>query len=335
MALNNTVLASTLQRRSKGYLNGVSSQIPLWHWLRKKGQYKSTNGGTQLEENLEHVLDENEPSFAGYDTLPVNEQDAVVTLVATWKNYYKSIAISGEEKRINTGQRIFNLLAQKETNAIESLTQQMNDHFYLDGTLNGGKRVTGLDASINITPTTGTLYGITRSAVVPMQNYSLDTNSEAYNTATSVSELYRDMADIRMRCGRLKAGGAGNRYPDLILCTEAYYRLYEQTSQISGQRFVNVNKVDAGFGDLMFHGATLMHDEDMPSDAGSDAQAYFINSRFMKLHYHPAANVSAGDFVNQTTQDAFAAKVLWMGELFNTLPRKHGIHLGIAAVATS
>ena len=332
MAFNNSALAATLQRREKGYTNVISSQIPTFYWFKKKGRYKSVPGGNKIEFNLEYALDSNEPSFGGYDTLPVYPSDTVQTLTANWKNYYKSIAISGEEKRINRAEQVFKLLEQKEKNALESLQQQFNDHIYQDGTLNDGKRITGLKAIVPSDATTGTLFGLARSGNTFWQSYKVDTNAAALDISDGNPVMWRDMDDLWIKCSRLKAGGISNKSPDIIICTETYYKLYKSCGQILGQRFVNTNELDAGFTTVTFNGATMFHDEDMPADAGGDAQAYFLNSRFMELVYHPDADFKLTETQEAVEQDAFSRKILWMGELLCTNVRKQGIHEGVQAV---
>lgn len=331
--VNNAVLSATLADRASGYVNQISDQIPLFYWLKKKGQYKATNGGERIEWAVEYGLDTSEPAYQGYDTMALPEQDNVTLAVANWKQYYKSIVISGLDKRKNTGQKVFDLLQQKEQNAIESLQQQMNEHFYLTGTEGNGKRVTGLGAIISESPTSGTLFGINRANESWWQNKSKDTNAAYYTASGTLYTLATDMLDLWIQCGRLKVGGTKNRFPDLILSTETYYKYYEDTCRRIGQRFVNTDAADAGFSNLMYQGATLIHDVDCPADAGSDQKAFFINSRFMELRYHPSANFTVTDMIEAEDQDAFSAKVLWMGELICTNCAKQGIHQGLKAAA--
>lgn len=144
MALDTTALAATLVDRAQGYEDQISSAIPLFWHLKRKKSYMSKPGAQNFEWPVEYNLDANEPSFAGYDDLSVYSQDSVKLATATYKSYYKPIAVNGEEVDLNSGKKVFDLLGQKEENALKSMQQQMNDHFYLDGTANGGKRITGL-----------------------------------------------------------------------------------------------------------------------------------------------------------------------------------------------
>ena len=330
--VNDVVLSSTLQRRQKGYENQISQQIPLFYWLKRKKQYKPVNGGSRLEWAVEYGQDTDESSYLGFDGLSLPEQDNVTIAYASWKQHYKSIVISGRDRMINTGEKVFDLLEQKEKNALESLQQQMNEYFYLDGTGNDSKRVTGLGAIISEAPTSGTLFGINRANETWWRNQSVDTGAAYWDTTNDIAVMRQDMLELYLKCGRLAAGGKKNRYPDLILGSENYYLYYDDTCSRIGQRFVNTMAADAGFSNLKFMGSTLIHDYDCPQDAGSNEKAFFINSRFMRLNYHPQRNFSVGKLQSPENQDAFTAKVLWMGELTCTNCAKQGIHQGVAAI---
>lgn len=336
MSVNNTVLASALQRRAKGYLDQISAHIPLFEFMRSKNRYISTNGGTVLEFEIQRLLDTDEHSYADYDSIVITPNDQVVEATANWKQYAAPIVISGEEKRKNTGPtRIFNLLEQKERSALNSLQQQFNVHLYLDGTGNSSKRVTGLDAIWPEDNTAGTLYGIDRSAAgnVFFRGRSVGAVGAALAISTGESLLVDSMHDARVQCGRLKIGGAGDRYPDFGISTETLFRWYEKVLQITGLRFRNTDMGDMGFDSVAYHGMTLMHDEDCPQDAGGAEQMYMLNSAFMELRYHPEANFAPTDMDRHTTQDVFSALLIWMGELLANVPSKGALVHGVTAPA--
>lgn len=289
-----------------------------------------------LEFELERQLDTDEHSFADYDTIVIAPRDDVVNATANWKQYAAPIVISGEERRKNTGPtRIFNLLQQKERNALNSIQDQMNQHLYLDGTGNDSKRVTGLGAVFQETEATGTLYGIDRTAAgnAFFRNHSVGAVGAALAISTGESLLADAMHDARLRCGRLKLGGAKDRYPDFGLTTEQVFIWYEKVLQITGLRFRNTDMGDLGFDSVAYHGTTLIHDADCPQDAGSDEQIFFLNSAFMEMRYHPQANFTPTDMERHTSQEVFSALIIWMGELLVTVPRKMALIHGITAPA--
>lgn len=332
--LDTTALAATLEDRAQGYEDEISSGIPLFWFLKKKGQYIAKSGGTKFVWPVEYNLDSNEPSFAGYDELPVYAQDSVKLAEATYKSYYKPIALNGEEIALNSGKQVFKLAAQKESNALKSMQQQMNDHFYLDGTANGGKRITGLAAIIDPTPTTGTLFNVDRSVAVNAfwRNQFKDMNDGAFQTTPSTFTLRKWMDDMWIKCGRQRSGGKGTNFIDLILCTEGFWKLYSEGMDIRGQRFTNTMSADAGFTSLEFNGATMIMDEDMPADAGSDDQAYFINSKFLHLMFIKGENFKLGKANAAESQDAISKRLIWRGELISRNPQKLGLLEGVKAV---
>jgi hypothetical protein len=333
--VTNAVLASTLADRAKGYVDSISKQIPLFWWLKRAGRYKPAEGD-RIEWAIEYALDDSEGSFHGYDTLPLIEQDNVTIGIANWKQYHKTIVISGLDRDVkNRGSaKVFDLLEQKEKNALNSLHTEMNSHFYLDGTGNSSKRVTGLGAIIAEAPTTGTLFGINRATAGNeyWRNQNIDTNSYAYASSGSVPTMLNDMERLWVLCGRLKGTGS-KRYPDLILSTETYWRYYVQSLQKIGTRYVNVEASDAGFKNVTFNSATMIEDQDCPQDAGSAEKAFFINSDYMALRYGSLHNFKVTPFIEPADQNAFAAKILWAGELTSSLCAKHGIHQGITSAA--
>lgn len=323
------VLAATLADRSKGYVDQVSKQLPLFFWLKDKGSYMPAEG-ERIEWAVEYGLDNSEPSFQGLDVLTLQEQDNVTICTANWKQYYKPVVISGLDKDVrNKGKKIFDLLDQKEKNALNSLQTQMNDHFYKDGTGNSSKQVTGLAAIIAEDPTTGILFGHDRSTKTWWRNQSVDQAAEFYHKTNAEAVMIDGMENLKIQCGRLKVGGASNRYPDLILCTEAYYRYYNRACLLTGARFVNQKVRDVGFDNLMFGGTTMIADQDCPQDAGSDEKAFFINSYFMKLRYAPAVNFKVTELREAEDQNGFSAKIYWAGELTATNCAKQGIHQGV------
>ena len=130
---NNARIVATFQRRSKGYVDAITKQIPLFWWMREKKRYKPRVGGTSWDFQLEYQLDTTEASFRGYDTIIPQPSDNVTCGTANWKYYQKSVVISGQEKNENQGEKAFDLIEQKEGNALKSMQSALNGDLYLDG----------------------------------------------------------------------------------------------------------------------------------------------------------------------------------------------------------
>jgi hypothetical protein len=273
------------------------------------------------------------------EVLSLQEFDNLTKLRANWKQYQKPIVISGLDLNVrNTGpERLIDLAKQKEASALSGLQNQFNQHFYLDGTGNGGARVTGLGAIISETPTTGTLYNVNRATTGNewWRNQSIDVNAAHYTGSATLPlfTLKDQMELLRMYCGRKVAGGVENRFPDLILTSETGFLYYSNHCTRIGQRLVNVDVADAGFDNLKFMKTTMIADYDCPADAGSDSKYFFINSEFMTLYYAPAENFSTDGMDRAMYQNGYYDRIKWAGELVCTDCNKQGILQGVKTAA--
>ena len=70
MALDTTGLAATVQDRQAGYVDAISSMIPLFQHLKSKGSYVSKGGGSELQWNLDTKLDSGSHRSVGLMCLP-------------------------------------------------------------------------------------------------------------------------------------------------------------------------------------------------------------------------------------------------------------------------
>ena len=333
--LNNAALASMLQKRESGYLDVISRQIPLVDWLRSKGNYKTVAGGTKYEWNVFNYLNTDEASFDGYDTLPNVASDDVDTATAEWKSYYKPIVISGTEKDLNNGEKIFSLMEQKEEAALASMRGQMSTHIYGDGTGNGSKRIVGLGAICSATPTTGTLFGINRATAGNefWRNQRTDTNAVAFDYSDGISNIRNGLEATYIACGR--QNGKDMRYPDLGICTENYRRYLSEVTDHKGSRYVNDDggkrTVNIGLGEMKINNMTIIEDQDCPQDAGSGEQLYLLNSDCIGFRVIKSANFKTSPAMPLEAQDGFARRLIWRGALVALNPQKLGVHEGISA----
>lgn len=334
--LNNAALASMLQKRESGYIDVISRQIPMVDWLRKKGNYKTVAGGTQYEWNVFNQLNTDEASFDGWDTLPNVASDDVDTAVASWKSYYKVIAINGTEKDLNNGERIFDLMEQKEESALASLRSQLSQHIYLDGTGNGAKRIVGLAAICAAAPTTGILFGINRATAGNeyWRNQRTDTNAVAFDYSDGISNIRNGLEATYIACGRQNQPKA-MRYPDFGICTENYRRYLSEVTDHKGSRYVNEDSgkrsVNIGFGEMKINNMVIIEDQDCPADAGGGEQLFLLNSDCIGFRVIKSADFKTSPAMPLEAQDGFARRLIWRGALVALNPSKLGVHEGISA----
>ena len=235
-------------------------------WLRKTCQYKPA-AVVRIVWYVQYKLNQADGSYQGFDQSDLTELDDVTVGIADWKHYRKPIVISGIQKEVlNTGNKIFDLLEQKEKNALASMQEELNKHVYLDRTGSNTTRVPGMAALIAQTPTTGTIFGFDRATNTWAQNQVVDQATIAAFTGTPrIEPMRRGMIRLYQLCGRGHAGG-GQRFPDLGLCTEDYLNTYNDMLS-NGQRFTNTMAAHAGLTNAKFNGLTDIADQHAHAEA--------------------------------------------------------------------
>ena len=207
-----------------------------------------------------------------------------------------SISISGKEERQNSGRsKIIDLLEAKTKQAEMSLTEALSTGLFSDGTGNGGKDLTGLEAMVS----NSGVYGGIDSSTYTWWQAGVEATTEALGLP-------------KMRTAFNAASIGGKDTPSLIVTTQALYEKYESflTTTIQMNAAGTKDLADAGFQVLEFKGVPIVWDELCPSGV-----MYFLNKKHMRLVVHRDANFETTAFVKPENQDARVAQILFMGNL--------------------
>lgn len=298
------ILSTTLKKYRKTLTDNIHKSNAVFYWIKQNGGMKEEDGGERIVESVMYATNSTAGSYSGYDSLDVTPQDGIDSAEFNWKQYSASITISGKEERQNAGSsRIINLLEAKTNQAEMSLTQSLSTGLFSDGTGNGSKDLTGLEAMVSNSGT----YGGINSATYTWWQAGVESTSEALGLP-------------KMRTAYNTASVGGKDTPDLIVTTQALYESYEsqftQTSISGGGTTFNTESAgmkraaDGGFQSLNFKGVPIVWDELCPTGT-----MYFLNTKHMKLTAHSDANFKTTDFVKPENQDARTAQILFMGNL--------------------
>jgi len=299
-----TILSTTLKKYRKTLTDNIHKSNAVFYWIKENGGLKEEDGGERIVEPVLYATNSTAGSYSGYDSLDVTPQEGIDSAEFTWKQYSASITISGREERQNAGSsRIINLLEAKTTQAEMSLTQQLSTGLFSDGTGNGSKDLTGLEAMVLASGT----YGGINSAVYTWWQAGVESSSEALGLP-------------KMRTGFNTSSVGGKDTADLIVTTQTLYESYEAlftNTAISGggSHFSTPSQgmkraADGGFQSLEFKGIPVVWDELCPSGT-----MYFLNTKHMKLVAHKDANFSTSAFVKPENADSRTAQILFMGNL--------------------
>ena len=296
------LLSTTLKNYRETLVDQIHNSNAIFFMLKAKGAIKEESGGERIVQPIMYGTNTTAGSYSGYDLLDTTPQEGIDAAEFNWKQYSASITISGEEMRKNSGSKhkIIDILDARTKQARLSLQQQLVEGIFSDGTANGGKQLTGLEAMVS---TTGTYGGITSTGNSWWQSYV-----SAVNGAVT-------LAVMRTAFNTPTLGGKD--HPNIIVTTQTQFEKYEALlTSFNSVVSLNTNSEgtkklgDAGFQALEFKGVPIVWDENTTSGV-----MYFLNTDHMKLVVHSQANFSTTDFVKPDNQDAKVAQILFMGNL--------------------
>ncbi len=294
------LLSTTLKKYRKTLIDQIHKSNAVFYYLKQQGNIKEEDGGERIVVPVMYGKNSTAGSYSGYDSLDVTPQQGIDSAEFNWKQYSVSIAISGEEERKNAGSsKIIDILEARTKQARMSVTEQLSTGLFSDGTGNGGKDLTGLEAMVLNSGT----YGGINSATYTWWQAGVDTATEALGTS-------------KMRIGFNTASLGGKDTPDLIVTSQTLYQSYEGLLTYTSPAVPyfpseGTKKLgDGGFQVLEFKGTPIVWDE--LCLAGS---MYFLNTNHMNLTVHKDANFEVTDFVKPENQDARVAQILFMGNL--------------------
>lgn len=176
--------------------------------------------------------------------------------------------------------------------AEETVMEQMDSMFFGDGTGNGGKNWNGLANLVNQNATT---VGNIDPAANPFWQSNINTTTEALTLARM--ETFYNNASV------------GNDRPNVILTTQALYEKYNSLLQPQ-LRYTDTRTADAGFENLVFHGAPVTYDTYCTSGV-----MFMLNSKYLRLVGHKDVWFKPTPFVRPENQDARYMQMLVYGNL--------------------
>jgi hypothetical protein len=287
-----SIIATTLKNYLPKLEDNIFTARPLVFFLKQAGQVRQIAGGNKITLPLIYGLNGTAGSYSGYDTISTTPQDGISAAEYSWKQFAVSVSISGIEEAMNNGeQEVIDLLEAKVMQAEESALESMDVMFFGDGTGNGGKNWNGLDNLAfrndlvvgNIDPATNAFWQARQdTTAVALTLALMETN---YNTVS-----------------------VGNDRPNVILTTQALYEKYNSLLQPQ-LRYTDTRTADAGFENLVFHGAPVTYDVNTQS-----GRMYMLNTKYLRLNGHRDVWFKPTPFVRPENQDARYMQVLIYGE---------------------
>ncbi len=299
------VLTSTIASRSGQLADNMTNNNALLRRLKSKGKIRPISGGSKIVEELEYG-EGDLTWYSGYDTIEYTPKQLFTAAEYSLKLCAVPVAISGEDLLKNSGkERIVDLFEKRVENAIKTIGNKMSAAIYSDGTGSSGKEIGGLALLVADTPTTGTVGGINRATP---GNEFWRNKSTQMTEALSTDNIHAAMDKMYMSLCR------GTDKPDLIICNNDIYGIYESTL-LPQQRYSDNKLADAGFTSIKFKGADLICDGGQNGHCPND-KIYFLNTDYLYLRPHKDRDMKViGGERMAVNQDALYKIIGWAGNM--------------------
>jgi hypothetical protein len=308
------IISTTIQSRSGAAADNSTKNNALLAKLKSKGRVKTVSGGNVILQELMYndPATQNASSYSGYDTIDITPNSPVSAAQFDLKQYASSVSIDGLTMLQNSGkEQIIDLLESRMQIAESQLQNQISAGVYSDGTGNGGKDITGLQAAISATPTTGTYGNINRANWAFWRNVAFSGVTDG-GAATSSLNIQSYMNRVAVQLVR------GTDRPDMIVADNNYYRFFLESLQ-SIQRIGSEDSAAAGFTSIKYLGAGLACDVFLDGGIGGAIPTntmYFLNTNYLFFRPHRDRNfVPIGGERQSVNQDAVVKLMGWAGNL--------------------
>lgn len=308
------LIATTIEQRSGTLADNLTDNNALLLKLKQRGNSRPFSGGRIIYEELmyEDSATVNANSYSGYELLNIGVNSPISAAQFDIKQYSAAVTMSGLEMLQNAGEEAFiDLMESRIKIAEANLMNRIAADLYGDGTGNAGKNITGLQAAISATPSSGTYGGIDRATWTFWRNVAVDASTLSITpSSTTIQGLMNRVIVQQVR---------GTDRPDLIVFDSNFYRHYLESLQ-ANQRFMDEKgSAGAGFTSLKYYGAGGSCDVVLDGGIGGNCPTdtgYFINTKYLHWRPHSARNfVAIGGDRQSVNQDAVVRHIGWAGNL--------------------
>ena len=321
------IVTTTLRNRTGTLQDNMSRNNALLVRLNRKGKIKPFGGGRTIVQELNYANNSTFTWYSGYQTININPSQVFTAAEYPIRQAALAVSISGlEELQNSDDEAIIDLLESRVENAEMTFMNGLSNGVYGDGTVTGS--ITGLQALIAASPSTGTVGGIDRASWSFWRNivYSALTNGGAATNAANIL-AYMDSLWVQLVRGR--------DMPDLIVADNNMYRFYMQAMQ-SIQRIQSTSVPDvaeAGFQSLKYISSDVVLDggfqgiagDPLPFETSASTSSvggaptstmYFLNTNYLYWRPHSKRNMVPLDPDRfSINQDAMVRMLGWAGNM--------------------
>lgn len=295
----NAINAITKQAFIPKLVDNVKLSNALLYFLEKNKGFESLDGGQDIRVPVRYARFSSRNWYSGSETQNTAYNEKKTALVFDWKQFYVNITISGLDKLKNAGE---NKVIDHVRSEVEAAEDDLRDSFGTGMYSNGSSNSKSIVGTGGYLSTSNTYGGISQS-----QESWLQAAIDSSTTTLSLGAMQ----------SRWEACKFYNEVPTLITTTASLFSSFWSLLQPQ-QRFADGDAASAGFKNLLFNGAPVMHD-----DYVTASNMQFHNTKFIRLYSHKDRKFPGEyvDFRKFFDQDAEIATMQWAGAFINSGPR--------------
>lgn len=303
------VLATTIESRSGVVADNVTKNNALLTRLRERGRQKPFSGGSVILQELSFQSNGTAMYYSGAEVLNISPADVISASQWPIKQAAVAVTINGLEMLQNAGEeQIIDLFDARMDVAEASIENLVQTGIYSDGTAAGGKQITGLQAMVVASPSTGIVGGIDRASWSFWQNQTFDFSSDL-GASASATNIQTGFNTLYAKTSR------GSDVVDLIVLDNAFWGFFMASLQLI-QRFNGSSKMaELGFVASKYMNADVVLDGGIGGNVPTHS-GYFLNTKYLFFRPHRNRNfVPIGDERMSTNQDAIVRLIGWAGNM--------------------
>jgi hypothetical protein len=245
---------TTIESRSGVIADNVTNNNALLRRLKTKGKQRTVSGGSVILQEIAFQSNGTAMYYSGSEVLNISPADVITAAQYPFKQAAVACTITGLEDLQNSGkEEIIDLFDGRLEVAENSLQNLIGTGIYSDGTGTNGKQVTGLQAMVVASPSSGVVGGIDRATWSFWQNKTFDFSSDLGASASS-SNIQTGFNTLYAKTSR------GSDVVDLILLDNKFWGFYMASLQTL-QRFpASPDLADLGFVTAKYMNADVVLD---------------------------------------------------------------------------
>jgi len=268
--------STTWRHRLKVLQDNIFDSMPFWFWMRDKGRLKTTAGGRDIAEPIQHAKADQVFWLTKGGTVTLNDFEFITTSKWNWRYQVGSIVRFFVDDQQNRGKSmILNFMNAKLENLKSALSDDLEQRLF-EGDNSATNKISGLQHLVADDPTAAaTVGGITQNDNVFWRNKTSDETGNSFATlgVSAMRTMFHNSSQ-----------NLGNSKPNIIVTGQTPYERYEDFVLDSHYRTTSNKLADAGFDNQTFKGVPMIW-----SPQCAATRMYFLNTDHITFRYDPIA----------------------------------------------